>query len=86
MKTKTENAAGPSAPAPGSAMPESQMDDCLAICPYCLKSYQVESESYSEFDVEEDCYHCGKTYIRCTAFEITHHTRPLPNTQTEARP
>jgi hypothetical protein len=69
----------------GSAQPESQMDSCLAICPYCKESYQVECDDYSEYDVEEECFHCGKTYLRCTSFDITHHTRPLPNNPDQQR-
>ncbi len=82
MNTENKQPEAALPPAHGSAgpIPESQMDDCNAICPYCLKSYQVDSESYTEFDVEEECDHCGKTYIRCTSFEVMHHTRPLPNT------
>lgn len=63
----------------GSAMPDAQMDECNAICPHCLESYQVEGEDCTDYEVEEECDHCGKKYLRCTSFEVTHHTRPLPN-------
>lgn len=59
------------------SVPEPQDDSCNAICPYCKASYQVESEDYTEFDTEEECFECGKRYMRCTSFDVTHHTRPI---------
>jgi hypothetical protein len=89
IKTKTtvEAANQPDcAVAAGSAQPESQIDSCNAICPHCLKSYQVECEDYTTSDVEEECFHCEKTYLRCTSFDVMHHTRPLPNHGSQTQP
>lgn len=58
-------------------VPGEQSDSCDAICPYCGAKYQVESEDYKEFDREDECYECGKTYIICQSFEVTTHTRPI---------
>jgi hypothetical protein len=56
--------------------PGEQSDSCDAICPYCGATYQVESEDYSEFDREEECFECEKTYIIYQSFEVTTHTKP----------
>ena len=57
-------------------VPGVQVDPNDAICPYCGASYQVESEDYDEFDREEECAECGKTYIMNQYFDVTTHTRP----------
>lgn len=60
------------------SQPESQMDDCNVICPYCLHEYQAEAESYDSDEREEECDNCGKSYLRYDEFTVTHHTRPKP--------
>jgi HD superfamily phosphohydrolase len=59
--------------------PESQMDSCNVICPYCLHEYQAECEDFNENEREEECENCGKTYLLYQEFDVTHHTRPVPN-------
>jgi len=64
-------------PKPKGFIPGEQSDPYNAICPYCGATYQVESENYGEFDREEECFECEKTYIICQTFEVTTHTRAL---------
>lgn len=54
-----------------------QSDECNIICPYCLKSYQAESEDFSDKVREEECFNCGKTFEVWQDFSVTHHTRPI---------
>jgi len=56
--------------------PESQMDDCNVICPYCLSEYQAEAEDYSEQERDETCVRCGKTFLLRDEISVTHYTRP----------
>jgi ribosomal protein S27E len=58
--------------------PESQSEDNYVICPYCRHQIWAEAEDYSESEVKEDCEKCGKTFLRCDNFTVTHHTYPLP--------
>lgn len=58
--------------------PESQMDECNVICPYCRHEYQAECEDYTENEVEDECDECGKSFLRWTEFSVTHHTKPIP--------
>jgi transposase-like protein len=54
-----------------------QSDSVNAICPYCLSSYQVESEDYSEEEREETCEKCGKTYTIRQEFSVETITAPI---------
>ncbi len=56
--------------------PESQMDDCLVICPYCKDSYQAEAADFSESEREETCFKCKRVYVLYDEFTVTHNTRP----------
>jgi hypothetical protein len=64
-----------------SVIPENQMDDCNVICPHCLAEYQAEAEDYDEQEREETCGNCGGRYILYDEFSVTHHTRPVANTE-----
>jgi len=57
--------------------PEPQSDSSDIICPYCLHSYQAESEDYNEHEREEECDKCGKPFLLYDEFTVTHHTRPI---------
>ena len=63
-------------PTAADFVPGVQVDSVDAICPYCGHRYQVESEDYDEFDRDEACEGCGKTYTICQSFEVSTHTRP----------
>jgi len=65
--------------------PESQSDSRDVICPYCLCRYQAEAEDFNENEHEETCFNCGRTYLLYSELDITHHTRPLPNTKDQPR-
>ena len=56
--------------------PESQIDDCNIICPYCRHEYQPESSDYSEDVRDEECEECGKIFSVWQGFSVTHHTAP----------
>jgi len=55
---------------------EEQSHHADAICPYCLSSYQVESEDYSEDIREEECEECGNTYWIEQSFSVETTTKP----------
>lgn len=55
--------------------PNSEMDSCYVICPYCGSHYQAETEDFNEREREETCSDCGKVYLVYQEFEVTHHTR-----------
>ena len=59
-------------------LPESQMDDNYAICPYCRQENYVAAEDYDSHEREELCAECGKTYLQYDDFTVTHYTRPIP--------
>lgn len=58
---------------------ETPSDPCDVICPHCGNRYQAEAEDYSEREREETCFKCERPYLVYQEFEVTHHTRPLPN-------
>ena len=53
-----------------------QYDDDNTICPYCLASYQVEAEDFSEDPQEIECDECGKKYWLVQQISISHKTTP----------
>lgn len=54
--------------------PESQMDDCNVICPYCQSCYHAECSDYSDAERKETCEACGKSWLRNDEITVTHHT------------
>lgn len=72
-----------SAPETDGRKPESQMDDCDVICPYCGESYQAEGEDASECGREETCFHCERVYIVWQEFTVENCTRPKETLKTQ---
>lgn len=53
---------------------ETQYSSEGAVCPYCHKVNEVESEDYSSNESEDHCYSCGKRFYRTDEFSVDHTT------------
>lgn len=56
--------------------PGDQMDDTDIICPHCGHRRQAEpcEGDADESPKDDECYECGKEFIRYASISITYHT------------